>query len=90
MDILCFGVEPETISRLSRMVKPPEKQEKVSFSDTVVEEVGAGCVGLPGHWHPARLSDEVISDEVGVQMARIGSSYPRLPGPSVETQIFHN
>jgi hypothetical protein len=66
MSILSFGVEPETIGGLSRTVKPAEKQEKVSFSDSVVEKV-CGCrIRLTEHRQPARLSDKVISDEVWV------------------------
>jgi hypothetical protein len=71
-------------------VKPAEKQEKVTFPDTMVKKVGACLARLPEHGHPARLSVEVTTDKVGVQMAKIGPFYPGFPLPMVEAQLLNH
>ena len=88
MGVLPFGAKLELPIGLLYPAKPPEKQEKVSFSDTVLEKVGTCLVRLPERWYPARLSDEVATDKVRVQMTEIGSFYPGLPLPMVEAQLF--
>ncbi|HMD84964.1 MAG TPA: hypothetical protein VKO18_09705 [Terriglobia bacterium] len=90
MGILSLGVKPETIGWLSEAVKPAEKQENVSFSDTPVEEVSAGRIGLTEHRQPARLSNKVTTDKIRVQMARIGPSYPGFTLATVEAELFHH
>jgi|SRR5208282_760515 len=90
MGILFFGVEREMFIGLLHTAKPAEEQEKVSLSNTVVEKMGAGRISLTKHGQPARLSDKVTSDKVGVQMAIMGPFYPGFLLPMVEAQVFHH
>jgi hypothetical protein len=89
MDVLPLGVKLEMPIGILQPVKPAEKQEKVTFPNAPVEEVGTCLIGLPEDGQPARLSDEVATDKVRVQMARGGPFNPGLAGPMVEGQLLH-
>jgi hypothetical protein len=90
MDVLPFGVGLEMPVRILQPVEPAEKQEKVTFPNALVEEVGTGLIGLPEDGQPALLSDEVATDKVRVQVAEIGPFYPGFPLPMVEGQVLNH
>lgn len=90
MDVLPFGVKLELSVALLYAVEPSEKQEKVSFPDTVVEEVGTCCIPLPKHGQPAGLPmSKIAADKVWVQMAGVRPFYARLVFPWPKRQILN-